>query len=105
MQTEHCVLFASKMKTQSYAFSYFEYSLISNNLLYIKWVISEESILQNVFNNTRNLGRKTGISCDWPSYVPSSLIDFYKSLSSGHTALEVLHCVGLSCVSTLCSCE
>ena len=62
------------------------------------------TIFQYVFN-THNLSRKTGISYDLPSYVPSSLIGFCKSLSSGHTVLEVLHYVGLSCVSTLCSCE
>ena len=63
------------------------------------------TILQYVFNNRHNLSRKTDISYDLPSYVPSSLIDFCKSLSSGHTVLEVLRYVGLSCVSILCSCE
>ena len=53
---------------------------------------------QNTFN------KKIGRFYDWPSYVPSSWIDFCKSLSKSHIEQEVPHCAGLSCGATLCSC-
>ena len=83
----------------------FKYNLIWNYFPSTK-LTREQNISWNIYSTTHIIfNRKTGISYDLPSYVPSSLTDFCKSLSSGHIEQEVLHYVGLSCVSTLCSCE